>query len=102
MKNRLVDLRQDIDDVREQVSSGGLLTKANMNNENVYDANVKKAIDGCLDEICRKLDGLKTSARNLIEVAETIVFEEEGCFKYGTLVKKQTARGWSLIPIEEV
>ena len=87
------------------MSGGKNLTKANMNNENVYDPNwymVKNEVDGCLDKICGKLDVLKTSARNLMDVAKNIVFEEKGCFKYGTLVKKQTNRGWSLIPIEEV
>ena len=96
-------MRLDLEEVAESLSSGRTLTAANMTNENVYDANVKKAIDSCLDEICRKLADLKASARKLEEVAEKIKFaEEEGCFKYGTLVKKQTARGWSLIPIEEV
>ena len=91
-----------MDEAREKVSSGRTLTAANEDNENVYDANVRQAIDSCLDEICGKLEGLKASARNLRERAEAIHLEEEGCFKYGTLVKKQTARGWSLIPIEEV
>ena len=50
-----------------------------MNNENVYDPNwymVKNEVDGCLDKICGKLDVLKTSARNLMDVAKNIVFEE--------------------------
>ena len=51
-----------------------------MNNENVYDPNwymVKNEVDGCLDKICGKLDVLKTSARNLMDVAKNIVFEVE-------------------------
>ena len=97
VKEKLEGLRKDMDQVRELVVSGKTHARVNMNNENVYDETIKTEIDGCLDKICDRLDGLKGRARSLMVEAETIVFEEAACFKYGTRVKKQTNDGWCSI-----
>ena len=82
VKAKLKGLRQDMDQVRELVASGSTHARANMNNENVYDRTIQTEIDGCLDQICDRLNGLKGRARSLRVVAETITFEEEAsaCF----------------------